>query len=38
MVGRWKVVVRELEKRDLPVTGKGKHGRSVEKSWARGGI
>ncbi|KAL8303371.1 hypothetical protein RB597_005078 [Gaeumannomyces tritici] len=37
MVGRWKVVVQELEKRDLPVTGKGKYGRSVEKSWVRGG-
>ncbi|KAL8367113.1 hypothetical protein RB595_000432 [Gaeumannomyces hyphopodioides] len=37
MVGRWKVVAQELEKRDLPVTGKGKHGRSVEKSWVRGG-
>lgn len=36
MVGRWKVIVRELEKRDLPVTGTGGYGKSVEKRWATG--
>lgn len=35
--GRWKVIVRELEKRDLPVLGDGKYGRSVERSWIMGG-
>jgi hypothetical protein len=33
MVGRWKVIVQELEKRDLPVTGTGKYSRWVEKKW-----
>ncbi len=37
MVGRWKVIVGELKKRDLPVTGTGKHSKSVEASWADGG-
>lgn len=36
MVGRWKVMVRELEKRNLPVTGTGGYGKSVEKRWATG--
>ncbi|TLD33633.1 hypothetical protein PspLS_00074 [Pyricularia sp. CBS 133598] len=35
--GRWKVIVRELEKRDIPVLGDGKYGRSVERSWLMGG-
>ncbi len=34
MVGRWKVIVKELEKRQLPVTGTGKYGKAVEKKWA----
>lgn len=33
MVGRWKVIVQELEKRDLPVTGTGKYDKSVERKW-----
>ncbi len=36
--GRWKVMVQELEKRDLPVTGKGPYGKTVEVSWADGGL
>ena len=36
-VGRWKVIVKELEKRDLPVLGTGGYGRYVEKEWLRAG-
>lgn len=36
MVGRWKIIAEELERRGLPVTGMGKHGPSVEKKWASG--
>ena len=34
MAGRWKVIVRELGKRDLPVTGTGGYAKAVEKKWA----
>ncbi|EPE07378.1 hypothetical protein F503_08029 [Ophiostoma piceae UAMH 11346] len=34
MVGRWKVIVEELEKRDLPVTGTGGYSKAVERKWA----
>ena len=33
MVGRWKIIAEELEKRDLPVTGHSKYGSYVEKKW-----
>ncbi|OAA67340.1 Ribosomal protein L50, mitochondria [Niveomyces insectorum RCEF 264] len=33
MVGRWKVIVEELEKRGLPVTGTGPYGKMVERKW-----
>lgn len=33
-VGRWKVIVQELEKRNLPVTGTGGYGKSVERKWS----
>lgn len=33
-VGRWKVIVQELEKRGLPVTGTGGHSKSIERRWA----
>jgi hypothetical protein len=36
MVGRWKIIVDELQKRDLPVIGTGRHGESVEKKWVLG--
>lgn len=36
MVGRWKVIVRELEKRGLPVTGTGGYEKNVESKWASG--
>ncbi|KAB5566108.1 ribosomal subunit 39S-domain-containing protein [Coniochaeta sp. 2T2.1] len=36
MVGRWKLIVNELEKRDLPVVGTGGLSGNVEKKWARG--
>jgi hypothetical protein len=36
MVGRWKIIVKELEKRDLPVIGTGDHGPPVEKKWIEG--
>ncbi|CAK7264540.1 hypothetical protein SEPCBS57363_001124 [Sporothrix epigloea] len=32
-VGRWKVIVEELEKRGLPVTGTGGYGKAVERKW-----
>jgi Rap1 GTPase-GDP dissociation stimulator 1 len=32
-VGRWKVIVQELEKRDLPVTGTGDYDKNVETKW-----
>ena len=36
MVGRWKIIVRELEKRNLPITGTGDYGEPVEKKWIEG--
>ncbi len=36
MVGRWKIIVNELEKRDLPVIGTGNHGAAIEKKWVEG--
>jgi hypothetical protein len=35
-VGRWKVIVEELEKRKIPATGDGGIGRFVEDKWLRG--
>lgn len=34
--GSWKVIVRELQKRDLPITGTKGLGPPVEKAWMRG--
>lgn len=36
MVGRWKIIQKELQARELPVTGTGKYGKTVEWKWARG--
>jgi len=36
MVGRWKIIVKELEKRDLPVIGTGNHSGPIEKKWLEG--
>lgn len=36
MVGRWKVIVKELEKRELPITGTGGYEKSVERKWVDG--
>ncbi|KAH6842663.1 hypothetical protein B0I37DRAFT_399282 [Chaetomium sp. MPI-CAGE-AT-0009] len=36
MVGRWKLIVKELEKRELPVTGTGDYGAPIEKKWLEG--
>ena len=36
MVGRWKIIVRELEKRELPLTGTGEYSEAVEKKWIEG--
>jgi len=33
MVGRWKVIVKELRDRGLPVTGTGRFSKSVESLW-----
>ena len=38
MVGRWKIIERELQKRGLPVLGTGGYRKAVEKSWLRGGV
>lgn len=38
MVGRWKVIVRELEKRELPVIGTGDYGAPIEKRWVEGKV
>lgn len=35
MVGRWKVIVNELQKRDLPVTGTAGYSKTPEKKWAQ---
>ncbi|CAK7200352.1 hypothetical protein SEUCBS139899_003046 [Sporothrix eucalyptigena] len=32
-VGRWKVIVQELEKRGLPVTGTGGYDKAIERKW-----
>ncbi|KAK4165637.1 hypothetical protein QBC43DRAFT_260021 [Cladorrhinum sp. PSN259] len=36
MVGRWKIIARELEEHGLPLTGTGGYGKSVEKKWVEG--
>ncbi|KAJ4303857.1 hypothetical protein N0V88_001454 [Collariella sp. IMI 366227] len=36
MVGRWKIIVEELEKRELPVTGTNGYSKTVEKKWIEG--
>jgi hypothetical protein len=36
MVGRWKIIVKELEKRELPITGTGDYSGPVEKRWVDG--
>ncbi|KAK4233502.1 hypothetical protein C8A03DRAFT_47971 [Achaetomium macrosporum] len=36
MVGRWKIIVKELEKRELPVIGTGDYGEPIEKKWIEG--
>lgn len=36
MAGRWKLIVRELEKRKLPVTGTGDFSPAVETRWVAG--
>ncbi|KAK4248085.1 hypothetical protein C7999DRAFT_40714 [Corynascus novoguineensis] len=38
MVGRWKIIVKELEKRELPVTGTGDYGPAIEKRWLEGKV
>ncbi|GAB1316139.1 Large ribosomal subunit protein mL50 [Madurella fahalii] len=38
MAGRWKVIVRELEKRELPVIGTGDYGAPIEKKWIEGKV
>lgn len=35
MVGRWKVIVNELQKRDLPVIGTAGYSKTAEKKWAQ---
>ena len=32
-VGRWKLIVEELEDRGLPVTGTGNYGKHAERGW-----
>jgi len=36
MVGRWKVIVNELDKRDLPIVGTGGYSKEPERKWAMG--
>jgi hypothetical protein len=38
MVGRWKIIVKELEERNLPVIGTGDYGKAVEKKWIEGKV
>lgn len=38
MVGRWKIIVRELKERGLPVTGTGDYGPPIEKKWIEGRV
>ncbi|KAK4155630.1 hypothetical protein C8A00DRAFT_41815 [Chaetomidium leptoderma] len=38
MVGRWKIIVKELEERDLPIIGTGHHSATVEKKWVEGSM
>jgi len=38
MVGRWKIIERELQKRNLPALGTGGYRKTVEKSWVVGGV
>jgi len=38
MVGRWKIIEAELQKRGLPVLGTGGYRKAVEKSWLKGGV
>lgn len=36
MVGRWKVIVNELDKRELPIVGTGGYSKEAERKWAMG--
>jgi Ribosomal subunit 39S len=36
MVGRWKIITRELKKRELPIVGTGPYAKSVERKWVMG--
>ncbi|KAH6617727.1 armadillo-type protein [Chaetomium sp. MPI-SDFR-AT-0129] len=36
MVGRWKIIVKELKQRELPITGTGDYSGSVERKWLEG--
>lgn len=36
MVGRWKLIQKELQERGLPVVGTGGYGAAVEKKWVTG--
>ncbi|KAK4225737.1 hypothetical protein QBC38DRAFT_420650 [Podospora fimiseda] len=36
MVGRWKIIARELQEHGLPLTGTGDYGKSVERKWVEG--
>jgi hypothetical protein len=38
MVGRWKVIVDELDKRELPIVGTGGYSREAERKWAAGKV
>lgn len=38
MVGRWKIIERELQKRGLPVFGTGGYRKAVEKRWIQGDV
>lgn len=38
MVGRWKIIVKELKQRELPVTGTGDYSGSVERKWLEGKV
>jgi hypothetical protein len=38
MVGRWKIIVKELEKRELPITGTAGYGPPIEKRWVEGRV
>lgn len=38
MVGRWKVIVNELDKRELPIVGTGGYSKESERKWAMGKV